>query len=97
MPIEGLTAKDFAITEDGEPQDIASSSFSGWSRRPLPPFARTSHERFALDKSVDKPLQTQISPPPPGDIRYRDRRLVVLYFDLTAMPPSIRCAPSPRR
>jgi hypothetical protein len=26
--------------------------------------------------------------PPPGDTRYRDRRLLVLYFDLTAMPPA---------
>ena len=32
-------------------------------------------------------VQPTISAPSPGDIRYRDRRLVVLYFDLTAMPP----------
>ena len=27
-------------------------------------------------------------PEAPGDIRYRDRRLLALYFDLTAMPPT---------
>ena len=32
--------------------------------------------------------QHQISPSAPGDIRYRDRRLLVLYFDLSAMPPN---------
>jgi VWFA-related protein len=31
--------------------------------------------------------QTQIAAPPAGSIQYRDRRLVVLYFDLSAMPP----------
>ena len=30
--------------------------------------------------------------PPPGDTRYRDRRLLVLYFDLTPCRPPIRCA-----
>jgi VWFA-related protein len=34
---------------------------------------------------VDKPVQTQISAASPGDIRYRDRRLIILYFDMTAM------------
>src|SRR5262249_31398468 len=28
----------------------------------------------------------QISPERPGDIRYRDRRLIALYFDMSSMP-----------
>src|SRR4029079_1086708 len=31
--------------------------------------------------------ETRISSSRPGEIRYRDRRLLVLYFDMTAMPP----------
>jgi hypothetical protein len=33
-------------------------------------------------------VQTQISSPPSGDIRYQDKRLVVLYFDGSSMPPA---------
>jgi VWFA-related protein len=35
---------------------------------------------------VPKLAHTAIAPEPPGDIKYRDRRLMALYFDLTAMP-----------
>ena len=34
---------------------------------------------------MDTPVQTQISSAAPGDIRYRDRRLIILYFDMTSM------------
>jgi VWFA-related protein len=34
-----------------------------------------------------RPTSTRpISPEPPGDIKYRERRLLALYFDMTAMP-----------
>ena len=35
---------------------------------------------------VDSVTHNQIAPETPGDIRYRDRRLLALYFDMTAMP-----------
>ena len=31
--------------------------------------------------------RTRISPETPGNIRYKDRRLLALYFDMSAMPP----------
>ncbi len=31
--------------------------------------------------------EAQITSERPGDIRYQNRRLLVLYFDMTAMPP----------
>src|SRR5206468_9729460 len=88
--IEGLTAKDFVITEDGEPQTI---SFVEFQRLP----DRRSETRSSDPAQLPRPLvgppaspvtQGQIVTPPPGDTRYRDRRLLVLYFDLTAMPPA---------
>src|SRR5690606_8368813 len=33
-------------------------------------------------------VQTQISSPPSGDIRYQDKRLLVLYFDGSSMGPA---------
>jgi hypothetical protein len=30
---------------------------------------------------------TQITPETPGSVKYKDKRLISMYFDLTAMPP----------
>jgi len=32
----------------------------------------------------------------PGDVRYKDRRLLALYFDMSAMPVPDSCARKPR-
>ncbi len=90
-PIEGLTAKDFSITEDGVPQTI---SFVEFQRVPNPSDPLQAADAVpAAPAAVAAPPrppeeQHQISPSAPGDIRYRDRRLLVLYFDLSAMPPN---------
>jgi len=101
-PIEGLTAKDFAITEDGEPQTV---SFVEFQKLPTVP-ASASQVTVGDSTSTDIATPAAVAPPPaaaagavasttdariasspPGDIRYRNRRLLVLYFDLTSMPP----------
>ena len=41
----------------------------------------------ALEANVVKPVvATQIAPAKPGEIKYKDRRLLVMFFDLTGMP-----------
>jgi VWFA-related protein len=41
----------------------------------------------AMEANVVKPVVgTQIAPAKPGEIKYRDRRLLVMFFDLTGMP-----------
>jgi VWFA-related protein len=92
-PIEGLTAKDFSITEDGVPQTISFVEFQRVQSASAPPPATppTAAPVPAAPTSVASrtpEAQYQISPSTPGDIRYRDRRLLILYFDLSAMPPS---------
>ena len=86
--IEGLSAKDFAITEDNVPQNVAFCEFQKFNdldagelqRRPEPAAAPPD------DKPKVAPVtDTQIMPEAPGDIRYRDRRMVVLYFDMGGM------------
>ena len=79
-PITGLTAKDFAITEDGVPQTIKFFEFQELSDAPP---AQPTNPRIELLPRLTK---TQIAPETPGDFRYRDRRLLALYFDMTAMP-----------
>ena len=91
--IEGLTAKDFIVTEDGEPQDIAFVEFQRidtTGTAPEAPIARTASDPAApvAIPDVPPPVQTGIAAPAPGDARFRNRRLLILYFDLTAMPPA---------
>jgi VWFA-related protein len=93
-PVEGLTAKDFIVTEDGEPQAI---SFVEFQRLTTTPVAAPAAAAATVADAAPAPRQSSASavPPaadvgiataPPGDLKYRDRRLLILYFDLTALP-----------
>lgn len=85
-PVEGLTAADFAITEDGVPQEIAFLEFQRIDAT-APPAAIATVRLPDLNAGVPGTTLSEIAVPPPGDQQYRDRRLLVLYFDLTATPP----------
>jgi len=95
-PIEGLTAKDFVVTEAGEPQMISFVEFERLQNAPATtvtvpaPGASTASSPAAPAPAAVAITQSQIAAPPPGDIKYRDRRLLVLYFDLTSLPPPDR-------
>jgi VWFA-related protein len=87
-PVEGLTAKDFIVTEDGQPQEIAFVEFQRLDAAPpAAPVSASAPAPPASPAPVAPATQTQISTAPPGDIRYRNKRLLVFYFDLSAMPP----------
>jgi VWFA-related protein len=91
--VENLTADDFTLTEDGEPQTI---SFVEFQRLPGPGQAPSSSTLAVPALSpppaggavVTPPVQSSFAAAVPGDPRYRDRRLLVLYFDPSAMPPA---------
>jgi VWFA-related protein len=83
--VEGLTAKDFTITEDGAPQVIKFFDYEKipetLNSTPLPP---------AEIKDVvlmNKLPHTTITTESGGTLMYRNRRLMALYFDMTTMPP----------
>ncbi len=81
--VEGLTAKDFTVTEDGVEQTIRLFEFQKvpeGAAEPAPPIP-------TLSPPLKKLPETQITAERPGDTRYQNRRLLVLYFDMTAMPP----------
>lgn len=84
-PIEGLTRKDFNVTEDGVPQAIAFFDHQKLPENPNDNPPRSGSENITI---FHKLARTQISPESPGDVRYKDRRLLALYFDMTAMPPA---------
>src|ERR1700722_15893 len=83
-PVEGLTANDFTVTENGVPQAIRFFDHQTLPQIPGSAPARSEPEHIHV---YDKLGRTQISREAPGNTRYKDRRLLALYFDMTAMPP----------
>jgi VWFA-related protein len=82
-PIEGLKASDFTITEDGKPQQVKVFEYQRLEDQALPA-ASLATSGTASASAVHS--QTQITPAKPGEIKYKDRRLLLLYFDLAGMP-----------
>jgi VWFA-related protein len=82
-PIQGLTAKDFSIVEDGVPQTIAFLEFQKLlepDNAPAPAFTQAV-------APIPRLAKTQIASETPGNLKYADKRLLAIYFDLSAMPP----------
>ncbi|MEO8097762.1 MAG: VWA domain-containing protein [Acidobacteriota bacterium] len=81
-PVEGLTAKDFTITESGVLQTVAFLEFQKLEeiqaapvlKEAVAPTPRLAHSQIAAER--------------PLDVRYADRRLLAFYFDMSAMPPA---------
>jgi VWFA-related protein len=85
-PIPGLTARDFIVNEDGVPQTI---SFCEYQQLPATSSAASQAPAQPANITIyDTLTRTQISPEPADSVKYKDRRLLALYFDMTAMPPS---------
>jgi VWFA-related protein len=82
-PIEGLTQKDFTITEDGAPQTIKFFDYQKLpdTAEPLPP---QSGDITVLNKFP----KSHITAETPGNPRYKDHRLLAFYFDMSALGPS---------
>jgi VWFA-related protein len=84
--IQGLTAQDFAITEDGVPQKITFCEHQALAANAsLLPVAPPGSEEIRLYKRLTR---TQVSPETPEQERYKNRRLLALYFDMSALRPA---------
>src|ERR1700693_4148347 len=81
-PVENLTAKDFTVTEDGVAQTIRFFEFQKMQDN-LPALSASPSGRPVPFPKLPK---SQIVPEAPGNMKYRDHRLLALYFDLSAMP-----------
>jgi VWFA-related protein len=86
-PIENLRAEDFTLLEDNKPQKISVFEYQrlGEPTRaqlltpPPPPSAVTTPKPPAAS------AKATVEQPP--TVRYKDRRLLVLFFDFSSMPP----------
>ncbi len=92
-PIENLKASDFTVTEDGKPQQIKVFEYQRLEEAPLGPAQRVLSTRPPAEPAessapvVQPAVRPVIAPAKPGEIRYKDSRLMVLYFDFQGMPP----------
>jgi VWFA-related protein len=81
--VEALKPEDFVVTEDGKPQTITVFEYQTLHDIPTnAPITPLVHR----DSDVAPVTSSQIQPEAPGDLRYKDRRLVAIYFDMSAMP-----------
>ncbi len=92
-PIENLKPTDFTIQEDGKAQKITVFEYQRLESE-LPPEAPPS---ILKKREVPKPAEVaaaaasaptpkrDITPSTPGQIRYKDRRLMVMFFDFSSM------------
>jgi VWFA-related protein len=86
-PITGLKASDFVVTEDGKPQKIEFLEFQSLDEEAATMQLSKRDEPDVQVSTIAKPVTAvQIAPEKPGDIKYKDRRLMVMFFDMTSMP-----------
>jgi VWFA-related protein len=83
--VDGLTAKDFAVTEDNVPQSIRFCEHQDLTDATPVAIAPPGSEEIKLYKQLTR---TKISPEKADSERYRNRRLLALYFDMSAMRPA---------
>lgn len=85
-PVTGLTAKDFTLTEDGVAQHIRVADHQNIpvTSTPLPPQSK-DNEQITIYKRLTR---TQITGEQGDSLKYKDRRLIALYFDFTTMHPA---------
>jgi VWFA-related protein len=80
-PLEGLKASDFTVLEDGKTQTIRVFEYQKLEETALPAPGLQTREA----KSVTTATAARITPAQAGEIKYKDRRLMVLFFDLAGM------------
>jgi len=85
-PVTGLKASDFTITEDAKPQFIKVFEYQQLDDTPLAPASPALARRETETAEAVKPaVAVSIAPAREGEIKYKDRRLLVLFFDQAGM------------
>jgi VWFA-related protein len=80
-PIPNLRSDDFTVTEDGKVQKISVFEFQKLEDTALPPVELKARASDPVASTA-----SSIAPSKPGEVKYKDRRLLVLFFDQAGMP-----------
>ena len=88
-PLEGLSASDFTLTEGGKTQQIKVFEYQRLEDTVAPPPQETTEIAEALapaPPAIRSTVASPIAPSKAGEVKYKDRRLLVLFFDQAGMP-----------
>jgi VWFA-related protein len=85
-PVQGLTANDFVVFEDNERQEIAFVEYQRIANEPIVDTPDAVVADAAPSAGPSRPVNVEIATPPPGSVKYQNRRLLILYFDQSSMP-----------
>ncbi len=87
VPLNGLNSSDFTVAEDGKPQEIKVFEFQRLNNTALPPPDATAASK-ANPAPLASPVKAPntIAPAKAGEVKYKDRRLLVMFFDRAGMP-----------
>jgi VWFA-related protein len=93
-PIRGLKPADFTLLEDGKKQEITVFEYQELEEtvppepKPAPSIKGSEAKPIeaASTPAVKSLTANQIAPSKPGEVKYKDRRLLVMFFDMTSMP-----------
>ena len=80
--ITNLKKEDFQLLEDGVPQTISVFELQRLNNELLAPVSFAQSAPRTLEERA-----SATTPAPAGPIRYQDRRLLALFFDLSSMQP----------
>jgi VWFA-related protein len=93
-PVRGLDARDFVVTEDGKPQQIASFTFEEIATTALPPLTsvpsvlgQAQLQGAAARSATTVTTASQDAAPSVAPEDLPGRRLIVLLFDTSSMQP----------
>jgi VWFA-related protein len=87
--ITDLKQEDFTVIEDGKPQRISVFELQKLAGDPLPALP-AEEPKEAPKPAAEKPAMAKpqtITTAAPGKIQYQDKRLMVMFFDFSQMPP----------
>jgi VWFA-related protein len=87
-PVLGLKREDFLLFEDDKRQNVGVFEFQNLNQEKLPPMPPPPVvEEQTIKVEVAKPEKEEKQAYAPGELRYKDRRLLVMFFDLSSMKP----------
>ena len=85
-PLDGLKASDFTVTEDGKPQQIKVFEFQRLEEAAAACARGSIRGHAGRQTGSAKPAAKAIAPAKAGEVKYKDRRLLVMFFDQAGMP-----------